>query len=210
MVRTFFERFDCPLCGDRHEPVFHSYPRRWVVDADGERQSVQVVTVACPRRKRTGRQATIRFLPPYLIPRSPLSCQRLCELLAGEREAIQPSNDAACEALGCVDPRTVRKHLCFVQSAVQAKLQVLAAVWAGAPVGSGEPPEFPPGTNALAILGLFWEAFVNSIAVLFGSHTGQAARALLWLSPGFQAVRVSIDRVFGPPPGGGITVAISP
>src|SRR4030042_657851 len=111
LIRVAVARFGCPLCGDRHELEFHSYPLRRSIGSDGERSRSHVVTIICRASQGTGRQYTKRILPEHLIPRSPFWSERLVQLLERGRDAYSGFIEAACEALGCVDPRTARKHI---------------------------------------------------------------------------------------------------
>jgi hypothetical protein len=169
-------------------PGFHSYPLRWSVGNDGKRSRSRVVTIICRAIRWTGRPYTQRILPEHLIPRSPFSSEGLVKLLEGGRDRDPGFTDAACEALGCVDPRTARKHLRFVRAAVEAKLPVLTELLASAP-GPSEGQYFPPGTNPFAILCLLWDKFLKSAQELSGSLVAFSLRPLLWLGPGLELWR---------------------
>lgn len=173
----------CPLCGEHHELEFHSYPPRWSIGSDGARQLIRVATILCQALRGTGRQSTKRILPEHLIPRSPLWGKKLAELLEGEMGA--GSTEAACIALGCVDPRTARKHIRALRAAAGAKLPILAEVIAAAPSQS-ESPAFSPGTNLFVLLGLLWKCFLEGRRGLLGSTVAATLRPLLWLSPGLE------------------------
>lgn len=178
-------RWGCPLCGKSHELEFHSYPRRWSSGSDGERRHIRVVAILCRSLRGTGQPYTKRILPEHLIPRSPLWSEKLVDLL--KQELCANSTEAACAALGCVDPRTARKHIRAVGAAVDAKLPILAELSASA---SGSTPAFPPGTNAFVILGLLWDCFLKTARLLSGSQIADSLRPLLWLGPGFQSFRL--------------------
>lgn len=176
----------CPLCGEHHELLFHSYPYRSSSGIDGERR-LRVATILCPALRGTGQQYTKRILPEHLIPRSPLWSAGLVKLLEGDRDS--GFTDAACAALCCIDPRTARKHIKALDSAVDAKLPILAEMVAAAPCQS-ESPAFPPGTNPFVILKLLWDRFLATARGLSGSRISEALRPLLWLGPGLQTFRL--------------------
>jgi hypothetical protein len=127
-------------------------------------------------------------LPEHLIPRSPFWSERLVQLLERGRDGYSGFIEAACEALGCVDPRTARKHIRFVRSACQAKLPALTELLASAS-GPSEGPSFPPGTTPLVILCLLWDKFLKSAQELSGSLVALSLRPLLWLGPGLETWR---------------------
>jgi hypothetical protein len=87
--------------------------------------------------------------------------------------------------LGCIDPRTARKHLRHAYAACSAKLPVLAGFLAAAP-GQVDGPAFPPGTNLFVILSLLWKRFLTTVRELSGSLAAASLAPLLWLGPGFE------------------------
>lgn len=108
------------------------------------------------------------------------------KLLERGRDADPGFIDAACEALGCIDARTARKHVRFIRAAVKAKLPVLAELLARGP---SEGPAFSPGTNPLVILCLLWDKFLKAAQELSGSLAALTLRPLLWLGPGLESWR---------------------
>jgi hypothetical protein len=178
-------RWGCPLCGEHHELLFHSYPYRSSSGIDGERRQ-RVATILCVALRGTGQQYTKRILPEHLIPRSPLWSAGLVKLLEGGRDA--GFTDAACATLGCIDPRTARKHIRALGAAVDAKLPILAELIATEP-GTSDGQSFLPGTNPFVILKLLWNRFLATARGLSGSTVSEALRPLLWLGPGLQTFR---------------------
>jgi hypothetical protein len=140
----------------------------------------------CSKLRGSGGRYTTRFLPPYLISRSPFLSKNLNDLVAMEREGQPIRNDDACTALGCVDPRTARKQLLRVRLSIKAKTVALAAALTSFTTTS-ELPDFPPGTNAIAVLMLFWDRFLASLTASRGTLVAHSALPLLWLGPGFES-----------------------
>jgi len=149
------------------------------------RLHIRVVTILCRALRGTGRPYTKRVLPEHLIPRSPLLSAKLVELL--ERGTKPGLTEDACEALGCIDPRTARKHIRTLCAAVDAKLPILAELSASAPDPA---PAFPPGTNPFVILALLWDRFLTTAQGLSGSTVSEALRPLLWIGPGLHTFRL--------------------
>jgi len=131
----------------------------------------------------TGQPYTKRMLPEHLIPRSPFFSEGLVKLLQEGRDQYPGFNDAACEALGCIDPRTARRHLHCVRELIVEKTVTLAAILA---MSTGK-PVFIPGTNPVAVLQLFWNAFLSSLTATSGTLAANAAKQILWLSPSMES-----------------------
>ncbi len=123
------------------------------------------------------------MLPEHLIPRSPFWSEGLVKLLERGRDGCPGFTEAACAALGCLDPRTARKHIRYVCAAVEAKLPVLAELLAS---GRSEGPSFAPGTNPCVTLCLLWDTFLKTAQELSGSLVALSLRPLLWLGPSLE------------------------
>lgn len=127
------------------------------------------------------------MLPENLIPRSPLWSKQLVKLLEGKQGAR--FTEEACEALGCIDPRTARKHIRALGAAVDAKLPIVAELIIAAPIPS-ESPTFPPGTNPFLLLCLLWDQFITGQREISGFSATAPVRRLLWLGPGLERFSV--------------------
>ena len=182
-------QFGCPLCGEYHQIIFHSFPLRWTAGRDGTRNRIRVATLICPALRGTGMPYTKRILPEHLIWRSPLWSTVLVHLLEQGRDGEPGFTDKACDALCCLDPRTARKHIRGVRAAVTAKLPILAEQIARAP-GPPEGQTFPPGANAFAILRLLWDRFLTVIRERSGSYVAHLFKAALWLGSGIESWRI--------------------
>lgn len=178
-------QWGCPLCGDFHRTVFHSYPSRTYRGPDGELCRLRVVTILCAKEREAGRPYTRRMLPEHLIPRSPLWSDRLVGLLEAGRDREKNFLDETCAALGCVDPRTARKHVRALGAAAQAKVAVIAGLDAEAP-DRAQDLTIPPDLGHFALLAVFWERFLASRRSRSGTMAAETLRPLLWLGPGFQ------------------------
>lgn len=183
------DQLGCPLCGEHHELTFHSFPPRWSIERDGERQRIRAGTILCKASRRAGRPYTKRILPEHLIWRSPFWSTVLVQLLEKKQDGDKGFTDRACDALGCIDPRTARKHIKAIRAAVNAKLPLLAALLATAPT-IAEGPAFPPGMNAFAILCLLWDRYIAVIRDRCGSYVAHLFKAVLWLGSGIESWRI--------------------
>ena len=52
---------------------------------------------------------------------------------------------------------------------------------------SSEKPVLTPGTNPVAVLKLFWNAFLSSLTATSGTLAANAAKQILWLSPSMES-----------------------
>ena len=161
----------------------------------------RVVTLICVALRGTGRQYTKRMLPEHLIWRSPLSSKGLVKLLAEDQKGKPGFNDAACAALGCIDPRTARKHIRAVLAAVASKLPILAELLAVAP-GQSDDKLAVPDQNLFVRLDALWSRCRKIAQGLSGSLVAARLTPLLWLGPGFEHYSVfnrSCVPISGPP-----------
>jgi len=165
---------------------FHSYPRRSFKGSDGERSQSCVATIICKALRGTGRPYTKRVLPEHIVQGSPFSNEKLVKLLEGKKDGATGLIDAACAALGCIDPRTAKRHICIARAAVAAKLVAVTEVIAAYP-DTTEGPTFLPGTDPFAILCILWDTFIESETERSGSFIACAIKPLLWLCPGLEA-----------------------
>ena len=75
---------------------------------------IQVVVIQCPAARKAGTQYTKRLLPDFLIPYSPIRLDWILEAERMRREDGAPLEDC-CRIMGCLELRTVRKHLKHLQ-----------------------------------------------------------------------------------------------
>jgi hypothetical protein len=110
------------------------------------------------------------------------------QLLVKGRDRESGFINSVCESLGCIDPRTARKHVRSTRAACNAKLPILAELLASTP-GPSEGQAFPPGTNPFVILRRLWDRYLKAAQERSGSVVAASLRPLLWLGPGFESFR---------------------
>jgi hypothetical protein len=101
----------CLLCGEAHPLRVHGLPKRKVRLEEEKNSDVVVVVIYCSTARRRGTQYTLRVLPPFLLPRSPISLEAVLEYLSRHSECERIDFDEASELLGSLDVRTLRKHI---------------------------------------------------------------------------------------------------
>jgi len=109
----------------------------------------------------------------------------------------RPDTGRACDALGCIDVRTARKHIGYVLAATQEKSAELARLLSGLHSRMSAPAPF---TNPLEGLEILWNDFLKTLTGLFGSAVSSLAVSFLWLPNAFCAGKTSTARVFFQPP----------
>jgi hypothetical protein len=111
-----------------------------------------IPVMLCPVARALNRQYTKRLLPEFLIPHSVICLDYLLE--ATDLAKSERSDDAICELIGCVDPRTARRQMRHLEAAIERVALDLSRRRA-ATLELGELPEISPGTppgERLAIL----------------------------------------------------------
>lgn len=80
------------------------------MDSNNTRRWIQIIVIQCATAQAAGTQYTKRLLPDFLIPYSPI---RLDWVLEAERRRREDnaSLEECCQVMGCLELRTVRKHL---------------------------------------------------------------------------------------------------
>lgn len=100
----------------------HSYPWRSYLDSATERVWIQIVVIQCSAARKAGLQYTKRLLPDFLLPHSPIRMDLVLE--AGRRRREEKASLEDCSlVMGCLELRTVRKHLNNLE--ITAALSVL-------------------------------------------------------------------------------------
>ena len=107
----------CILCNTIHLLTIHSYPERNSRDpATGLNCRMSVVCVSCAVAFAQGRQYTKRCLPDFLVPGCVIRLD--ATLSAVEAGTSTPALvEAACVLMGCIDDRTVKRHVALASAA---------------------------------------------------------------------------------------------
>jgi hypothetical protein len=117
-----------------------------------ENVTIVIPVILCPVARAKNTQYTKRLLPEFLIPHSVIRLDYLLE--AADLAKSERSEDAICELIGCVDPRTARHQMRRLTIASEAVALDLTRQRAATPE-LGDLPEISPGTppgERLAIL----------------------------------------------------------
>lgn len=77
---------------------------------------MRIIVIMCADSKKAGRQYTKRVLPDFLIPYSPIRLDRILDAERRKREKGADIHECSL-IMGCIDDRTVRKHLKRLQAA---------------------------------------------------------------------------------------------
>jgi hypothetical protein len=117
------------------------------------------VVIRCPESRKQGGQYTKRLLPDFLIPYSPV---RLDWVLEAERKRREEgaSLEECSFIMGCLEPRTVRKHLSRLNEAAAAVSLQMSEELAHSPQYS-RLPESDPGQCAVSRLHTMHESILQ-------------------------------------------------
>lgn len=146
----------------------HSTPLRSYIDPDeGDRVWIRIIVILCAASKKDGRQYTKRILPDFLIPYSPIRLDRIleAELRKQEKEAD------LCECsliMGCIDDRTVRKHLDRLKTTSDAACLSISERLSHTPQYASLPAS-DPGNTSCQHLELFIQATGEAASARGGS-----------------------------------------
>lgn len=111
---------------------------------------------------------TRRILPPFLIPRSPFRCDDLLDYLSKNSSTSRIDVETACECLGCVDPRTARKHARNIGEAIKSATAAVALAAEGVTTETRS-QDFPPEANGFTLLTLLLDSLTNALTRLHGT-----------------------------------------
>lgn len=108
----------CALCGTIHAGRIHGYVERKYRDRDQrENVSITIPVIVCSVALLRGTQYTKRLLPEFLTPHSVIRLDYLLE--AADLPERKRTEDAVCGLLGCLDPRTARRNMHRLTSAIK-------------------------------------------------------------------------------------------
>jgi len=144
------------LCGEVHRLRIHAYVQRRVRDRDlGGNETILVVVIRCETARAARKPYTTRLLPDFLVPGCVIRLDHLEEAYEQRRAGV--GNDRLCGILGCLDDRTVRRHLKRYDEALAAVALRLAERRAMSPE-LGELPQITPDTPSVDRLQRLWRA----------------------------------------------------
>lgn len=139
-----------------HRLRIHAYVQRRVRNRDlGCNQTIPIVVIRCETARAAGNPYTKRLLPDFLIPGCVIRLDHLEQTHEAKRGG--ESNEQLCEILGCVDERTVRRHLVRYEEALEAVALRLAERRTMSPE-LGDLPDTTPDTSSVDRLQRLWQA----------------------------------------------------
>jgi len=101
-----------------HSFVINSYPERFFRNPEaGKNEGIKLVSMICSLARTLGLQYTKRFLPDFLVTGCVI---RLDGTLIAMKSGITTPKliDEACLHMGCVDSRTVKRHVALATASV--------------------------------------------------------------------------------------------
>lgn len=144
------------MCGEVHKLCIHAYVRRGMRDRDlGSNETIRVVVIRCETARAAGKPYTMRLLPDFLVPGCVIRLDHVEE--AYEERRAGAGTDRLCAILGCLDGRTLRRHLKRYEEALAAVAVRLAERRAMSPQ-LGELPQSTPDTSSMDRLQRLWRA----------------------------------------------------
>ena len=144
------------MCRGLHPLRVHGYPLRRVRNREGQNNdTIRVVVIRCETARAAGNRYTMRLLPDFLVPGCVIRLDHLEQ--AYEERRAGAGTDRLCGILGCLDNRTVRRHLKRYDDAVAAVALRLAERRAMSPQ-LGELPQSTPDTSSVDRLKGLWRA----------------------------------------------------
>jgi hypothetical protein len=96
------------VCGTLYPARIHGYVERKYRDRECQHNvTIVIPVILCPLARALTRQYTKRLLPRFMIPHSVIRLDYLLE--AADPAKSGGSEEAVCELIGCLDPRTARR-----------------------------------------------------------------------------------------------------
>lgn len=139
-----------------HPLRIHAYVQRRVRNRElGCNETILIVVIRCETARAANRPYTMRLLPDFLVPGSVVRLDHVQE--AYEQRCNGAADDRLCTILGCVDERTVRRHLRCYTEALETVSLGLAERRAMSPE-LGDLPDAPPDIPSIVRLERLWRA----------------------------------------------------
>ncbi len=115
-----------------------------------ENDSVRILQIICYGAKYEGKQCTKRLLPSFLISHCVIRLDTTLQAYNVPSKG-QEQVEEACILMGCIDERTVHRHLAAIKLAVEASSLQLAELIASNPE-LGSFPEHEPHESSIGRL----------------------------------------------------------
>lgn len=165
----------CLLCNTIHLLTIHSYPDRNYRDPEtGLNCRMSVVCVSCAIAFAQGRQYTKRCLPDFLVCGCVIRLD--ATLSAIEAGTGTPALiEAACVLMGCIDDRTVKRHVALASAAVRLASLRMSEIIAENPETAAN-PDITPDMSTGETLRLFLAAIV--LGLIRKGHRGRTPTEL--------------------------------
>jgi hypothetical protein len=169
-LKDFFRRHPCFLCGKIHDFHIHGKVIRLIRDNRTYLNIPLCIFVAyCPESKKQGKQYTKRILPPFIIPECNITLENCLKM--AEQSRSGPLNiDQACELLGTVCERTVRKHYRQLEQVLKLTISWAMAWLAEFPLVASL-PSTRPGKTLYENLQDMYRALLCAKQKTTGIHT---------------------------------------
>lgn len=134
----------------------HGYPLRRVRNRERlDNDTIRIVVILCETARAAGKRYTMRLLPEFLVPGCVIRLDHV--EAAYEARSTGAGPDRMCEILGCLDDRTVRRHVACYEQAIKAASLRLAESRAMSPE-LGELPQITPDASPVDRLKRLWRA----------------------------------------------------
>ena len=160
-----------------------------------ENTSITIPVIICPVALSRRTQYTKRLLPEFLTPHSVIRLDYLLE--AADLPESERTEDAVCDLLGCLDPRTARHQMRRLTSAIHAVSLDLAQRRAATPE-LGDLPERTPETPSMERLLMVFDAELRAGERAGGMYSSPSLRQLLQAAMGKDAGTKPLNRASPP------------
>lgn len=167
-------------------------PRKHREREQRENDTIIVPVILCLVARAGKRQYTKRLLPEFLIPHSVIRLDNLLE--AAELPESERGETAFCELIGCLDPRTARRQLRRLASAIE-EVSLDLTRWRAATPELGELPEISPRTPPGERLTILFDSAIRASERAGNLPALPAIRQLLQAAMGNRGRRKPSSRV---------------
>lgn len=157
-----------------------------------------MVVIQCSATREAGKQYTKRLLPDFLIPYSPIRMDRVLEAEHARRVDGAPLEDCSL-IMGCLELRTVRKHLKNLQKVSEEAALEISRELSHVPQYA-RLPETDPEQNSVMRLYTLYKILLQAAAAA-GHHVAGQRQILLaqWWKCVGRLSTSCVSRVTHPP-----------